>query len=153
MKSGQAGKGRKRQLGVQRRTCKGFFGAFLCIILSGCGTMSGFACGEGGQRAVQEMVYFGTDTPSGSVTPEDWTRFLTDTVTPRFPEGLSVWQASGQWRAASGVMVNEPTYILSLIHPENAITNKAMQDILSSYKTRFHQEAVLRVSSAVCASL
>lgn len=115
--------------------------------------MSGFACGDGGQRAVQEVVYFGTDTPSSSVTPEDWTRFLTDTVTPRFPEGLSVWQASGQWRAASGVMVNEPTYILSLIHPDNAITDKAVRDILSSYKTRFHQEEVLRVSSAVCTSL
>lgn len=139
--------------GIQRRTYKGFFSTFLCVVLASCGTINGLSCGSGGQRAVQEVVYFGIDTPSGSVTPEDWTRFLTDTVTPRFPDGLSVWQASGQWRAASGVMVNEPTYILSLIHPDNATTNKAMQDILSSYKTRFHQEAVLRVSSAVCASL
>ncbi len=153
MQSGRAGKGLKSKPGVQRRTCKGFFIALLCVILLGCGTMNGLSCGSGGQRAVQEMVYFGTDTPLGSVTPEDWARFLTDTVTPRFPEGLSVWQASGQWRAASGVMVNEPTYILSLIHPDNATTSKAMQDILSSYKTRFHQEAVLRVSSAVCTLL
>ena len=150
MQSRRAGKGR---LVVQRRAYRSFFNALLCAVVSGCGTMNGLSCGSGEQRAVQEMVYFGTDTPSGSVTPEDWTRFLTETVTPRFPEGLSFWQASGQWRAASGVMVNEPTYILSLIHPDNATTNKAMQDILSSYKTRFHQEAVLRVSSAVCASL
>ena len=140
----------ERKLVVFWRAGGGPLGLLLCIVL---GTMSGFACGDGGQRAVQEVVYFGTDTPSSSVTPEDWTRFLTDTVTPRFPEGLSVWQASGQWRAAPGVMVNEPTYILSLIHPGNAITDKAMRDILSSYKTRFHQEEVLRVSSAVCTSL
>ena len=143
----------ERKLVVFWRASGGPLCLLLCIVLSSCGTMSGFACGDGGQRAVQELVYFGTNTPSGLVMPEDWTRFLTDTVTLRFPEGLSVWQASGQWRAASGVMVNEPTYILSLIHPDNATTNKAMQDILSSYKTRFHQEAVLRVSSAVCASL
>jgi hypothetical protein len=115
--------------------------------------MSGFACGEGGQRAVQEVVYFGTNTPSGLVTPEDWARFLSETVTLRFPEGLSVWQASGQWRARSAVMVNEMTYVLSLIHPDDAVTNKAMQDILAYYKARFQQEAVLRVTSTVCTSL
>lgn len=116
--------------------------------------MNGVSCGGGGQRAVQELIYFGTDTPSGSVTPEEWTRFLSEVVTSRFPEGLSVWQASGQWRAASGVIVNEQTYVLSLIHaPDNAAIDKAMQDILASYKTRFQQEAVLRVTTPVCSSL
>ena len=50
-------------------------------------------------------------------------------------------------------MVKEPTYILSLIHPNDPVTNKAIQDILSSYKTRFQQEAVLRVTTPVCTSL
>jgi hypothetical protein len=131
-----------------------FFSLFLCVALSGCETMNGVSCGGGGQRAVQELIYFGTDTPSGSVTPEEWTRFLSEVVTSRFPEGLSVWQASGQWRAASGVIVNEQTYVLSLIHaPDNAAIDKAMQDILASYKTRFQQEAVLRVTTPVCSSL
>ncbi len=115
--------------------------------------MNGVSCGGGGQRAVQELVYFGTDTPSGSVTPEEWTRFLSEVVTSRFPDGLSVWQASGQWKAASGVIVSEQTSVLSLIHPDNAAMDKAMQDILASYKTRFQQEAVLRVTASVCTSL
>lgn len=115
--------------------------------------MNGVSCGGGGQRAVQEYVYFGTDTSAGSVTPEEWTRFLSEVVTSRFAEGLSVWQASGQWKAASGVIVNERTYVLSLIHSDNAAMDKAMQDILASYKTRFRQEAVLRVTAPVCASL
>lgn len=131
----------------------GGLGLSLCLVLLSCGTLSGFACGNSGQRAIQELVYFGTNTPSGLVTPADWTQFLREVVTPRFPEGLSVWQASGQWRATSGVMVNEMTYVLSLVHPDDAATNKAMQDILASYKTRFEQEAVLRVTTAVCTSL
>ena len=149
-RDGKSGEGKPV---VQWRMCGGFFGALLCVVLSGCETVNGLSCGGGGRRAVQELVYFGTNTSSGSVTPEDWTRFLSEAVTPRFPEGLSVWQASGQWRAASGVMVNEPTYILSLIHSDGAATNKAMEDILSSYKTRFQQDAVLRVTASVCASL
>lgn len=142
----------ERKPGVQWNTGGSFFGVLLCLVFSGCGTISGFSCGDGGQRAVQELMYFGTETPSGSVTPEEWTRFLSEVVTPQFPQGLSVWQASGQWRAASGVMVKEPTYILSLIHPDDTVTNKAIQDILSSYKTRFQQEAVLRVTTPVCTS-
>lgn len=129
-----------------------FFSVFLFVVPSGCETMNGVSCGGGGQRAVQELVYFGTDTPSGSVTPAEWTRFLGEVVTSRFPDGLSVWQASGQWKAASGVIVNEQTYVLNLIHPDNAAMNKAMQDILASYKTRFQQEAVLRVTTPVCSS-
>ncbi|MBL8529464.1 MAG: DUF3574 domain-containing protein [Burkholderiales bacterium] len=37
------------------------------------------------------MLYFGTDKPSGRVTPEDWAQFLSETVTPRFPAGLTAW--------------------------------------------------------------
>jgi hypothetical protein len=140
-------------LAIQWKTGGSFFVALLCLILSGCETMNGPSCSPGGQRAVQELVYFGTDTPSGPVTPDEWTRFLSETVTPRFPQGLSVWQASGQWRSASGVIVNEPTYILSLIHLDDIVTNKAVQDILASYKIRFQQEAVLRVTTAVCTAL
>ncbi|MGC4097257.1 MAG: DUF3574 domain-containing protein [Nitrospira sp.] len=49
---------------------------------------------KGDERlAVQELLYFGTDTPSGQITPEAWTQFLREMVTPRFPEGLSTWHS------------------------------------------------------------
>lgn len=149
----QASQRCERKPVIQSKAGWSLFGALLLVALSGCETMDGLSCGSDGQRAVQEWVYFGTETPSGSVTSEAWTRFLGEVVTPQFPAGLSVWQASGQWRAASGAMVKEPTYILSLIHPNDPVTNKAIQDILSSYKTRFQQEAVLRVTTPVCTSL
>lgn len=44
-----------------------------------------------GRTAMQELPYFGTDKPSGHVTPEEWTQFLSETVTPRFPEEFSSW--------------------------------------------------------------
>lgn len=153
MYGAQENKEYERRLAVLWRATRNFFGILLCIVLSSCETLNGVACGRSEQRAIQEFVYFGTDTPSGSVTPEDWARFLSEAVTSRFPKGFSVWQASGQWRAASGVIVNEPTYVLSMIHADDAATNKAMQGILTAYKTRFQQEAVLRVTASVCTSL
>ena len=114
--------------------------------------MNAPSCPSGQQVAVQELLYFGTDKPSGRVTPEDWAQFLGETVTPRFPEGLTAWSASGQWRSASGAVVHEPSYVLSLVHPESASAEKAVQELVTSYKARFVQEAVLRVKSNVCMS-
>ena len=149
----QEGRCCERKPGGQWKTGWSFFGALLWVVLSGCETMNGLSCGGGGQRAVQELVYFGTDTPSGSVTSEAWAQFLSETVTPRFPHGLSVWQASGQWRSPSGQIIYEPSYVLSVIHPNNTSQDKAVHEIIASYKTRFRQEAVLRVTTPVCASL
>lgn len=129
-------------------------GALLLVVsLTDCGALNITPCKGDERFAVQELLYFGTEAPSGYVTPEAWTQFLREIVTPRFPEGLSVWQASGQWRSASGEVIREPSYVVSLVHPDDTAPNKAVQEIIASYKTRFHQEAVLRVKAHTCMSL
>ena len=125
----------------------------LLALLAGCGTMNRMSCEGDGRLAVQEWLYFGTETPSGHVTPEAWALFLSDIVTPRFPEGFSAWQTSGQWRSASGEVIREPSYILSLVHSDSPSQNRVIQELTTSYKTRFQQEAVLRVKSYACTSL
>lgn len=129
-------------------------GALLLVVsLMGCGTLKGVSCEGDGRLAVQELLYFGTETPSGYVTPEAWTQFLSEIVTPRFPDGLSAWQAFGQWRSASGEVIREPSYVLSLVHQDDAASGKAVQELIASYKTRFQQEAVLRLKAHTCMSL
>lgn len=149
----QASASRQEKLVLQGGKFRSTLGAVLLALLVGCGTMNGLSCGGEGQPAVQELVYFGTETPSGHVTTEEWARFLSEVVTPRFPEGLSVWQASGQWRSASEEAIREPSYVLSLVHPDDTASSKAVQEIIASYKTRFRQEAVLRVKTSVCKTL
>jgi len=102
---------------------------------------------------VQELVYFGTQTPTGGVSRDDWADFLATAVTPRFPAGLSTWQATGQWRSVTGELVHEPSYVLSLVHPGEEASDAAVAGIVAEYKHRFAQEAVLRVQSPVCMSL
>jgi hypothetical protein len=138
----------------RRGLSRNSLGALLLLFsLTACGAMNMTPCKGEGHLAVQELVYLGTETPSGHVTREAWAQFLNEIVTPRFPVGLSVWQASGQWRSISGEIVREPSYVLSLIHPDDPILNKAVLEIIASYKTRFQQEAVLRVRSSACTSL
>ena len=121
--------------------------------LAACNTLRPTACATGQQAAVQDLVYFGTQTPTGEVAPDAWKGFLADTVTPRFPQGFSTWPASGQWRSDTGGIVHEPSYVLSLVHPASGSDDDAVRAIVATYKARFRQEAVLQVRSAVCMAL
>lgn len=86
--------------------------------LAGCAAPVGRACPAGMDAMMSESLYFGTASPRGPVTPEQWTVFLAETITPRFPDGLTVWPASGR-RLASGdrqrdkSTVKIPTFCIS----------------------------------------
>lgn len=121
-------------------------------LLPGCTTMTASSCAAG-QSYINEMLYFGTDTPDGEVSAEQWQTFVEEVVTPRFPQGLTTWPANGQWRMQTGEIIQEGTYVLSLIHRGEAERNAAVNEIMETYKTEFQQEAVLRVQSPVCVSL
>jgi hypothetical protein len=98
------------------------------------------------------VIYFGSAKPTGVVTSEEWAEFLRSSVTPRFPQGFSVWQAAGQWQGADGAIVREDSFVLSLVHPEDEHSEGSVRAIAAEYKSRFEQEAVLRVKSHGCAS-
>ena len=127
--------------------CAGF-------LLAGCASTGHRACGDGEQAAVSELLYFGTGIPSGgTVTASEWADFLGSSVTPRFPEGLTVWSAAGQWQSADGRITSESSYVLSLLHAPTADAEARVEAVLSEYKSRFRQEAVLRVRVPACMSL
>jgi len=127
--------------------------ALFCA-LAGCATTGNSACRPGEQSTVSDLLYFGMAKPTGGfVTPEEWDDFLRTVVTPRFPDGLTSWPASGQWRGADGQVVREDSRVLQLLHPATAASGQAIDEIIAGYKTRFAQEAVLRVRSATCTSL
>lgn len=90
--------------------------------------------------------------PSGQVTAGEWQQFLAEVITPRFPEGLTAWSAAGQWRNPSGELQKEDSYVLHVVHKDEAKYETAVHEIVDAYKTRFRQEAVLRVRTATCIS-
>jgi Protein of unknown function (DUF3574) len=124
-----------------------------CIALLGaCTVPAPQSCPGGQQGMIAEYLYFGTAKPEGQVSADDWKKFLDEVVTPKFPLGLSAWQASGQWKSAAGPVIREPSYVLSLIHENSEASDAAIVAIVRAYKTRFRQEAVLRVQGPACVS-
>jgi hypothetical protein len=125
----------------------------LTLVLGACTSLQGPACKTGEQFAIHDTLYFGTGIPAGGmVTADDWSMFLATEVTPRFPQGLTVSEAEGQWLGENGSIVQEASYVLQLIHSDDVPSEQSVLEIVSAYKTGFSQEAVLRVRARTCTS-
>jgi hypothetical protein len=124
----------------------------LAATLTACASTYIISCRDGDQLAIHDSLYFGTAKPNGIVTPEDWAKFLASKVTPRFPRGLTPSHASGQWRGPDGEIVREESHVLQLVHPNDAPSKTAIREVVTTYKTQFQQEAVLRIRAHTCAS-
>lgn len=99
------------------------------------------------ESVLADRLFCGLTIPGGGeVSEEEWRAFVRDEVTPRFPEGLTIWRAEGQWRGADGAIVREPVLIIEIVHPPELRIDRDIFQIAEAYKTRFKQEAVMRVT-------
>ena len=91
-------------------------------------------------------------TPPWAVPQADWATFLTEIVTPKFPAGVTVIEAGSQWRGRDGNIYKAPRVCLVVLHPGTLETNIALDEIRRQFKTRFHEESVLRSDSPAIVS-
>ena len=122
----------------------------MASILASCSSLPPPRCESSEQALVNDFLYFGTVKPGGVVSAEEWAAFLGSVVTPRFPAGLTSWTASGQWRSADGSLTKESSHVLNLLHAPDSASEVAIREVVAEYKTRFSQEAVLRVKFHAC---
>ena len=109
------------------------------------------ACRPGLHPATTAQLFFGLNVGvERSVAEADWRRFLDTEVTPRFPDGLSVWDVDGQWKDPAGFLSREPAKTLLIILPGAAGDDAKLATIIDLYKTRFHQESVLLMEQDAC---
>jgi hypothetical protein len=102
--------------------------------------------------AVSIDLYFGREKPGGGeVTDAEWGAFVAEVVTSRFPDGLSVFDASGQYREPSGRVVRERSKRLVIIVFDAPAHRVRLDQIIDAYKQRFGQNSVFRVEHPVCA--
>ncbi len=124
----------------------------LLVSLEACAFHPHSRCPLGEQSFVIDSLYFGGAYSDGVVTPIEWQTFVDDVVTPRFPQGFTVLTAAGQYRTAAGMIQHEPSWVLQLVHADDAASEAAIRDIRAAYQAQFRQEAVLRVRSQGCVS-
>ena len=96
----------------------------------------------------KDELYFGRSKPGGEIVSDsEWQQFLDREITPRFPDGLTVVDAYGQYLNSQGNLTREKTKLVILIYKSSPEKNQAIQAIIESYKQKFQQESVLRVTS------
>jgi hypothetical protein len=120
------------------------------LALAGCAEFGSNACAPGLQRMTQAQLFFGRNIAGrGTVSDDEWRRFLDEEVTPRFPVGFSVSDIDGQYRNAGGIVRERSKQLLIVISGGDETKLNAIRD---AYKRRFNQESVLLVESPVCAA-
>ena len=113
-------------------------------------TQQADGCGASSAAHVRTTLYFGTNRPKGSVSELEWQVFLRDDVTTRFPEGLTVWDAQGQWRMQDGKVDQERSKVLLLVHADTPAARDAVQAVIARYRSAFEQQSVLWETARVC---
>ncbi|HHG8773683.1 TPA: DUF3574 domain-containing protein [Raoultella planticola] len=100
---------------------------------------------------IQTTLYFGLSRPAGKdVRAQEWQQFVDRDVTPRFREGLTVFDARGQWLGNDGTVAREQSKALMLIHGTDGRSEEGIEALRNRYKSRFAQESVMRVDQPVC---
>jgi hypothetical protein len=146
------------KVGIMRCTARSLWAAVIAPIL-----LLGLLGVEPGEAAAanrcrpplepwtQVELYFGRDLGGGAVVSEEaFEDFLAEVVTPLFPDGLSVVDVAGQFRDSAGMIVREPTKLLSLLVPDAAGVAPDVETIVVAYKERFDQQSVLHAEQPVC---
>ena len=93
-------------------------------------------------------LYFGLSRKGGSnVSEREFQDFLNEFVTPRFPNGLTIIDARGQWRENDLTITKEPSKVVILFYPrkERRDAGRKIEEVRAEYKRRFSQQSVLRV--------
>lgn len=125
-------------------------GAALLVSVAGFAAVATPDGRAGCSEQVDERLFFGLGTKDGVVTDGAWSAFLAGVVTPRFPTGLTVVDAYGQWATDEASRVSsEPTRVLEIAHDGTSGSQRRVDEIVAIYQHRFGQESVMRARSRV----
>lgn len=103
------------------------------------------------QRTVQ--MVFGRDIGEKvGVSETDWKGFVDREVATRFPAGFTVIDAVGQWRGENGEPVREPSKVLLIVLSGAPHEGERLAGLARAYKRQFHQQSVLLMEQAACAT-
>jgi hypothetical protein len=136
-----------------------FLAVLSVIVLTAAETRTGAqpaapSCHGSQQPKMVVELMFGRDIGRRvGVSEAAWTRFVAREMTPRFPDGLTITDAIGQWRDRdSGRIVREPSKHVEIVLPGNADDDTRLDAIVDAYKRAFHQQSVGVIVRSACVS-
>lgn len=109
--------------------------------------LEGDAARPGAAHWLRSELYFGVgsaEVSDGGVREIRWRSFLDKEVTPRFPDGLTVFEAYGQWRDAGDAAPSRlRSKVLVILHEDTPANRAAIDAIRVAWKAATHDQSVL----------
>jgi hypothetical protein len=130
----------------------------VCLALAACSQPAERAeteaCAAPAEERVVAQMYFGRNIGGElGVSEEEWDAFVDAEITPRFPDGLTITDAEGQWRDTdTGAIQREPSKALTVFLGDETRDRAALDEIAEAYKAQFQQQAVALVIERSCVS-
>ena len=126
----------------------------LALAWSGGANAQASECRAGQQpREVAELLFGRKIGDRLGVSETQWGRFVDREISPRFPDGLTVFDAKGEWRdTARNTIVHEPSKVVEIVLPGKPDDVDELNRIAQAYKSRFRQQSVGIVIRGACVS-
>jgi hypothetical protein len=98
------------------------------------------------------QMFFGRSVPNrGPVTSREWNAFLRQSVTPRFPDGFTVYDAYGQWlNPKRNAVIRESTKVIVIAAADTPEVRAKVAEVSENYRRLFHQQSVGIITTAGC---
>ena len=104
-------------------------------------------CPAGLDRFIEYRLFFGRSRQGVEVVSDAaWDAFLADEITTRFPDGLTVLDAAGQWRDSSGTVNRERAKLVIIL--AGPTDGAALSDRLKRF-AGLNREAVVFLSMSL----
>ena len=123
------------------------------LLLAGCAAGPP-PCAPGLTPSVGLTGMFGLSLPGGGmVAPEAWRGFVEAELTPRFPSGYTITEATGSWRNRRGEIVSVPTRLFFVLAPaeDAAKARRELEAAIAAWLRQTRQESVGLLVQPGCA--
>ena len=114
------------------------------------GSETAITCDDG-DAWIEYQLFMGRNSGEAEVvTDEAWREFLAEEVTPRFPDGLTVLDANGQWRGDDDEILRERSKVLLILAPPGDDARDNIDEVADAYTSQFRQDSVLISTKETC---
>ena len=130
------------------------FALLLASMTSGCASLAPQPCAPGQQAMLSVELLFGRKIGDHvGVSETAFRRFIDQEVTLRFPDGLTILDARGQYRDRErDRLIREPSKLVLIVTSDEAETRGKLAAIAEAYKRRFDQKSVGLILKPACAA-
>jgi uncharacterized protein DUF3574 len=102
-------------------------------------------------QQVAQLLFGRNVEDRARVSEAEFNGFVAKEVSPRFPEGFTVIDATGQWRdARRGTIVHEAAKIIEIVLPAGEDNRRKIEAIVEAYKLQFQQQSVGLIVAPAC---